>query len=119
MSEIITVGVGLSAFVAGWWLGRPTAKRIHIDDAGHWHFPIDTLREMLRIPAERRSRFLAEMPDMFRNMWDMMDKFPTTPAAGAYWIDDSLGEFRPEVANPFRNMDPELERVRPLKGDDA
>lgn len=88
-----------------------------VNDDGHWEFPMDTLGQMLAIPAERRERFISELPAMFRRMWDVMDAYPVSAAPGAKWVDDGAGEFRPNIVNAPADMTGELSAVRPLKGD--
>ena len=81
---------------------KPIAK-IEVNKDGHWCFPIGTWQQMLAIPAERRERFLAELPLSFRRMWEMIDQYPLTTLPGAVWVDDGLGELRPNVVNAPAN----------------
>lgn len=89
---------GYATAIIVWGLFRKH-PRITVDDDGHWSFPVDTLAQMLAIPAERRERFLAELPNTLRHLWAMKDKYPLATLPGAVWVDDGLGELRPNVMN--------------------
>lgn len=110
-------GLALAGYVAGVIVSRPRTKAPYITDDGSWAFPVDTLSQMLAIPEERRERFLSELPATLRGIWGLQGKFPVV-STGGFWVDDNLGELRPSILNPIPNMDPEIERVRPL-GDAA
>lgn len=113
---------GLLIFAGGLLMGATLPsllrkrERITVDEEGHWRFPIGTLRQMLAIPPERRERFLAELPDMFRQMWGLLDRFPMSTLPGSVWVDDGLGEFRPEVVNAPESVRGEF-APRPLNGE--
>lgn len=115
---LIGGGVALAGYCVGAALNRPRQKAPYITETGAWAFPVDTLAQMLAIPEERRERFVAELPGTLRGIWGLQGKFPFVATGGAVWVDDGLGELRPSILNPIPNMDPEIERVRPL-GDPA
>lgn len=66
-------------------------------------YRIDTLADMAAIPEEALPRFLAELPDILREMRrlpDLMDQLAIIAGsepeyAGMSWCDDALDEFRP------------------------
>jgi hypothetical protein len=95
-------------------LFRKHAARMTITKDGHSSFPVDTLAQMLAIPAERRERFLAELPATLRRMWELMDRHPLAAMPGAMWVDDGLGEFRPNAVNVPDNYASDDFAARPI-----
>ena len=92
---------------------RPAAT---MDEEGNWCFPVDTFAQMLDIPVERRERFLAELPNIFRRIWEMRDRFPLGSLPGTVWVDDGLGELRPNVVNAPENAGDAF-ASRPIDGE--
>jgi hypothetical protein len=104
------VGCAVTYLLSSWRKRQPAAT---VDDRGCWSFPMDTLAQMLAIPVERRERFLAELPDMFRGVWKMQDSYPLATLPGAVWVDDGLGELRPDIINAPANAG-DVFAARPL-----
>lgn len=82
---------------------RKRVPAAQLNESGHWAFPVDTLSQMLAIPVERRGRFLAELPNTLRRIWEMQDSYPLATIPGAVWVDDGLGELRPNIINAPEN----------------
>jgi hypothetical protein len=90
------VGWAVTYLLLSWRKRQPAAT---VDERGCWSFPMDTWAQMLAIPVERRERFLAELPGIFRGVWKMQDNYPLATLPGAVWVDDGLGELRPDIIN--------------------
>jgi hypothetical protein len=100
VSTLSAIALGFVAYgVLDFLLTR--TKRIPAAELkdGVWSFPVDTFEQMLAIPAERRDRFLAELPNVFRRIWEMQDRYPLATLPGAVWVDDEKGELRPNIVN--------------------
>lgn len=109
------LGAGATMLLLTWLAWRHNRKAlISVNEEGFWEFPMDTLPQMLAIPAERRERFLAELPAMLRRTWEMHDKYPIRTLPGCTWVDDGLGEFRPQIINKPENAAGSDFDARPL-----
>lgn len=57
-------------------------------------YPVDTLEQMARIPAEARGRFLAELPAILDHaaalvgLKDALGEVANVDLSGAEWVDD-------------------------------
>jgi hypothetical protein len=97
MLEALAYGLGFATVPVLRWVFNKKAAIPGVDENGHYRCPVDTISQMLAIPPERRERFLTELPQMLRRIWALSDRFPVTTLPGAVWVDDGLGEFRPNV----------------------
>lgn len=67
------------------------------------HYPVASLEDMARIPAEARGRFLAELPALLNMYASMIEVSELTGVAvmldgPAIWIDDDAGTMDTTVA---------------------
>jgi hypothetical protein len=99
MLEALAYGLGLATLPVLRWVFEKKPAIPGVDEDGLYRCPVDTISQMLAIPAERRERFLTELPQSLRRIWALSDRFPVATLPGAVWVDDGLGEFRPNVIN--------------------
>jgi hypothetical protein len=95
----VLAGLVLGISVAPFFRRRETVPAATLDEKGNWCFPVDTFEQMLAIPVERRARFLAEFPLVLTRIWEMQDRYPLATLPGSVWVDDGLGELRPNIVN--------------------
>lgn len=115
------VALGFVAYAAVDWLLSLRGRKVlaaTVDESGNWSFPVDTLAQMLAIPAERRDRFLEELPLTLSRIWEMQDRYPLQALPGAVWVDDGLGELRPNIINAPSQAEDDF-AARPLSGEPA